>query len=95
MSQGVADATCSKICNELEHIFADFLNVPMYFFINVICEHVKFTTIIRQVRRDFLADERVREMSDLQASLDGIVISDCDQRHPSFFSQYYKGEPDR
>ena len=46
-------------------------------------ENVNFTRIVREMCRNLLADKRPRQIADRQATVDRVVIGDCDEIHPA------------
>jgi len=74
----------AKISGQFENVFSQFLNIVMLRFRYVICQHMNLAAIIREIRRNFLAHEGIRQMRDLESAGNGIVIGDGHHIHPLF-----------
>src|SRR5690348_14779819 len=81
MRDCVRDVCALKITLQREDIVADHSNVRVMLFRNSPDENVDFARVVREVSRDLLADERVRQIPDRETTIDRIVISDRHEVH--------------
>ncbi len=82
MGQRMANFRLIQIRDQFKDILATLLNVQVLGLGDVISQNMHFAAILGKTGGDFLADEGIRKVGDLQAALQGVVVRDGDQAHP-------------
>ncbi len=82
MRHRMHDRCALQIGLELEDVLADAHDLRVLGFRDSPNEEVDLAGILREISRDLFADEGVRQVGDLQAALDCVVVGDGDEIHP-------------
>src|SRR5271166_5485523 len=85
MSDGMTDSGVRQIFPELKNIPSDLLDLDVLRLGQIPEEQVDVYLIIRKPGRNLLADENIRKLSDLEASVDLVVIGEGDVGHSLLF----------
>jgi hypothetical protein len=85
MGDGMNDVLPVEISRQLVDVAAQFLEFLVMRFIDPIGKNVDFALILREKGGDFLADESIGQVGDLESAGDLVVIGDCDEVHASLF----------
>jgi hypothetical protein len=84
MGDGVGDSSALQITLQRKNIVADERDVGVLLFGNAPGEKVNLAGVLRKISRDLFADESVRQITNLQAAIDRVVIGDCHKIHSAF-----------
>ena len=71
---GVGDALPPQIRHKVVYICSEARYFPVLRLGDVPGQHMYLAFIVREVGRDFLADERLRQVGDFQGPVDGVVV---------------------
>ena len=82
MRHRMHDRLALQIGLQLEDVVARAHDLCVLRFRDSPNQQVNLAGIVREISRDLLADESVRQVGDLQAALDRVVIGDGDEIHP-------------
>src|ERR1700730_6182198 len=85
MRDCMTDRVIGKIFLKLENVWSERLYVAMLCFADVPNQQMHRHLILREVRGHLYAHKRVMEISDLQATVDPIVVGQGDIGHPFLF----------
>jgi hypothetical protein len=81
VSEDVNNACLGKVVDEVEYVFAHLLDFAVNCIIYVIDQDMGFAPVIRKVRCNLFAYECARQVCDLGAAGDVIMICYSDQIH--------------
>ena len=81
MCDCVRDLCALQIALERENIVPDNDDVLVLLFGDAPDQKVNLAGILRKISRDLLADKRVREIADLQTTVDCVVVGNGDETH--------------
>ncbi len=81
MRHGVSQRLLEEVFLQVKNIFAQGLDFAVLGFGLPPDEDVDLAFIVGETRRDFLAENHARQMGNLQAARDGIVIREGDELH--------------
>src|SRR5690242_14040656 len=81
VSDRMTDSGLRQICPELEYVASNLLDLDVLRLGQVPEEQVDVHMIVRKPGRHLLADENIRKLSDLEASVDPVVIREGDVGH--------------
>ena len=82
MRHRMRDRFALQIGLELEDVFTRVHDVRVLRFRYSPNQKVNLAGIVREISRDLFADEGVRQIGNLKAALDAVVIGDGDEIHP-------------
>src|ERR1700682_1080163 len=83
MRDGVGDLTGLKVALQGEDVIAKDHDVRVLRLGDTPYENVNLARILRKISRNLLTDERIRQISNFEATVDRIVIGDRDVIHPA------------
>src|SRR5262245_60889801 len=81
MRAGVSDALVPKVGAQIVDILTQPLDLLELGFRDAPGQHMDLAAILREVGRDFVADEHALEMSYFQGGTDSVVIGDRNELH--------------
>src|SRR5256885_15898831 len=84
MRYRVRNSPALQIALERKNIVANNRDVGVVFFRDAPNQNVDLAGVLREISRDLLADESLRQVGDLQTAVDRVVIGDRDKIHASF-----------
>src|SRR4051812_47716946 len=84
MSDGMGDLAGVKVALKGENVVANDDNIGVLLLGDAPNEEMNLARILRKIRRNLLAYERVRQIRDRQAPVDGVVVGDGHVIHPLF-----------
>jgi hypothetical protein len=80
----VSDLRTLQVSLQIEDVFADAFNIAMLLFRNAPHQNVQLAGVVRKVGSNLLADEGPRQVRNLQATIDRVMIGDGYVIHPTF-----------
>ena len=84
MRYRVRDLAALQISLQRENIVPDNDDVVALLFANAPDQNVNLARVLRKISCDLLADESVGKVANLQATVDRVVIGDCNKIHSAF-----------
>ena len=81
MCDRVRDLCALQIALERENIVPDNDDILVLLFGDAPDQKVNLAGILRKISRDLLANKRVRQIADLQTTVDCVVVSNGDETH--------------
>ena len=81
VGHGTDDVFAHQVFLEAINVRPQFLDHAELLFVDARDEHVDLGAVFGEVGRDFVGDERARQMGDLQRALDTVVVGDGDEVH--------------
>src|SRR5207248_1233525 len=83
MRDRVRDLRRLQVPLQLEDIIPDGFDLAMLLLRDSPNKNVELAGIMRKIRRDLFADKSARQMRNLEAAFNGVVIGDGDVIHPA------------
>ena len=84
MGDRVRDFAALQIPLQRKNIVPDDNDIVVLLFGDAPDQEVDLAGVLREIRRDLLADECVGQISDRQTTVDRVVVGDGDKIHPAF-----------
>jgi len=84
MRYRVRDFPALQISLQRKNIVPDNNDIVVLFFGDAPDQDVNLAGVLRKIRRDLFADKCIRQIADLETTVDRVVVGDGDKIHPAF-----------
>ncbi len=83
VGHGVGDLARLEVALESENVVADNHDIGVLSLGDPPDQEMNLARILREIRRNLLTNERIRQIRDLETALDRVVVGDRDVIHPA------------
>lgn len=83
MGDGMGDICASKVTLQRKDVVSNNDNIRVVLFGDSPHQKVNLAGVLWKIGCDLLTDKRLRQIADLEAAFDGVVIGDGDEIHPA------------